>query len=143
MSVRKLDEAFPCIPITNKLNLFKWMHVPRDKLLSSLKKETMLCFNLYSLIFYTLLQNLDRYSRKRWTAMQIKEYKREMWMIHENVPGYLRKRIRQHEQYKWQNTRIVEEETLICNLPKYIRRDVKRDLCLALLTKVGIFHLYI
>ncbi|KAF3647596.1 putative cyclic nucleotide-gated ion channel 10 [Capsicum annuum] len=52
----------------------------------------------------------------------------------------LRKQIRRYEQYKWQETRGVEEENLIHNLPKDLRRDIKRHLCLALLMKVPMFE---
>lgn len=66
----------------------------------------------------------------------------EQWMSHRLLPGNLRERIRRYEQYKWQETRGVDEENLIRNLPKDLRRDIKRHLCLALLTRVG-FSLFI
>ncbi|KAL1295909.1 putative cyclic nucleotide-gated ion channel 13 isoform X2 [Arachis ipaensis] len=58
-------------------------------------------------------------------------------MSHRLLPDSLRQQIRQYEQYKWQETRGVDEDNLICNLPKDLRRDIKRHLCLALLMRVG------
>ncbi|XLU32292.1 hypothetical protein S245_068358 [Arachis hypogaea] len=57
-------------------------------------------------------------------------------MSHRLLPDSLRQQIRQYEQYKWQETRGVDEDNLICNLPKDLRRDIKRHLCLALLMRV-------
>lgn len=59
-------------------------------------------------------------------------------MSHRMLPDGLRERIRRHEQYKWQETRGVEEESLIHNLPKDLRRDTKRHLCLDLVMRVRI-----
>lgn len=61
----------------------------------------------------------------------------EQWMSHRLLPETLRERIRRYEQYKWQETRGVDEENLIYNLPKDLRRDIKRHLCLALLMRVS------
>ncbi|KAL7170111.1 hypothetical protein ACSBR2_035043 [Camellia fascicularis] len=61
-------------------------------------------------------------------------------MSHRLLPESLRERIRRYEQYKWQETRGVDEEYLIYNLPKDLRRDIKRHLCLALLMRVPMFE---
>jgi len=58
-------------------------------------------------------------------------------MSHRLLPDGLKKRIRRYEQYKWQETRGVDEENLLRNLPKDLRRDIKRHLCLALLKRVS------
>ena len=63
----------------------------------------------------------------------------EQWMSHRMLPDNLKERIRRHEQYKWQETRGVEERGLIRNLPKDLRRDINRHLCLDLIKKVGSF----
>ncbi|KAJ8440659.1 hypothetical protein Cgig2_031076 [Carnegiea gigantea] len=52
----------------------------------------------------------------------------------------LRKRIRRYEQYKWQKTKGVDEENVFHDLPKDLRRDIKRHLCLALLRRVPMFE---
>lgn len=64
----------------------------------------------------------------------------EQWMNHRLLPENLKDRIRRYEQYKWQETRGVDEENLLCNLPKDLRRDIKRHLCLALVMRVPIFE---
>ena len=63
----------------------------------------------------------------------------EQWMSHRLLPESLRERIRRYEQYKWQETRGVDEDNLIHDLPKDLRRDIKRHLCLALLMRVSFF----
>lgn len=63
----------------------------------------------------------------------------EQWMSHRMLPENLRERIRKYEQYKWQETRGVEEETLVSNLPKDLKRDIKRHVCLDLLKRVSAF----
>lgn len=70
--------------------------------------------------------------------MRVKRRDAEQWMSHRMLPDDLRKRIRKYEQYKWQETRGVEEETLLSSLPKDLRKDIKRHLCLNLLKRVSI-----
>ncbi|KAG0483731.1 hypothetical protein HPP92_011815 [Vanilla planifolia] len=48
-------------------------------------------------------------------------------------------RVRRYDQYKWLETRGVDEETLVQSLPKDLRRDIKRHLCLALVRRVPLF----
>lgn len=69
--------------------------------------------------------------------MRVKRRDAEQWMSHRLLPESLRDRIRRYEQYKWQETRGVDEENLLRNLPKDLRRDIKRHLCLALLMRVS------
>ncbi|GKV31308.1 hypothetical protein SLEP1_g40009 [Rubroshorea leprosula] len=76
----------------------------------------------------------------RLEEMRVKRRDAEQWMSHRLLPSDLRDRIRRYEQYKWQETRGVDEENLLCNLPKDLRRDIKRHLCLALLMRVPMFE---
>ena len=69
--------------------------------------------------------------------MRVKRRDAEQWMSHRLLPESLRERIRRYEQYKWQETRGVDEQNLIINLPKDLRRDIKRHLCLDLLMRVS------
>ena len=57
--------------------------------------------------------------------MRVRRTDAEQWMSHRMLPEKLRERIRRYEQYKWQETRGVEEEKLVHNLPKELRRDIK------------------
>jgi len=70
--------------------------------------------------------------------MRVKRRDAEQWMSHRLLPDGLRVRIRRYEQYKWQETRGVDEDNLVRNLPKDLRRDIKRHLCLALLMRVSV-----
>ncbi|PSS09909.1 Cyclic nucleotide-gated ion channel like [Actinidia chinensis var. chinensis] len=77
---------------------------------------------------------------KRVEEMRVKKWDAEQWMSHRMLPENLKERIRRYEQYKWQETRGVEEETLIRNFPKDIQRDIKRHLCWSLLKRVPTFE---
>lgn len=83
-----------------------------------------------------MLQKLLESLSVRVEEMRVKRGDTDHWMSHRMLPEELRVRIRRYEQYKWQENRGVDEDSLIRNLPKDLRRDIKRHLCLNLLTKV-------
>ncbi|KAE8703651.1 Cyclic nucleotide-gated ion channel 1 [Hibiscus syriacus] len=94
------------------------------------------------ILFALLIGNMQKYLQStgvRVEEMRVKRQDAEQWMSHRMLPENLRERIRRYEQYKWQETRGVEEETLIANLPRDLRRDIKRHLCLDLLKRVPMF----
>ncbi|KAH7841215.1 hypothetical protein Vadar_027174 [Vaccinium darrowii] len=94
-------------------------------------------------LFAFLIGNMQTYlqsTTQRLEEMRVKRQDAEQWMSHRSLPVNLRERIRRYEQYKWQETRGVDEENLIRNLPKDLRRDIKRHLCLGLLMKVPMFN---
>ncbi|CAH9070620.1 unnamed protein product [Cuscuta epithymum] len=94
-------------------------------------------------LFSFLIGNMQTYLQSttvRLEEMRVKRRDAEQWMAHRLLPENLRQRIRRYEQYKWQETRGVDEENLIRNLPKDLRRDIKRHLCLALLMRVPMFE---
>ncbi|KAI3869099.1 hypothetical protein MKX03_005041 [Papaver bracteatum] len=64
----------------------------------------------------------------------------EQWMSDRLFPEVMRERIRRYEQYKWKQTRGINEQNIIHRLPKDLRRDIKRHLCLSLLIRVPIFE---
>lgn len=68
--------------------------------------------------------------------MRVKRRDSEQWMHHRLLPQELRERVRRYDQYKWLETRGVDEESLVRSLPKDLRRDIKRHLCLALVRRV-------
>ncbi|CAH2057736.1 unnamed protein product [Thlaspi arvense] len=93
-------------------------------------------------LFALLIGNMQKYLQSttvRVEEMRVKRRDAEQWMSHRMLPDDLRKRIRKYEQYKWQETRGVEEEALLSSLPKDLRKDIKRHLCLNLLKKVPWF----
>lgn len=70
--------------------------------------------------------------------MRIKRRDSEQWMHHRLLPQELRERVRRYDQYKWLETRGVDEESLVQSLPKDLRRDIKRHLCIALVKRVRV-----
>ena len=80
----------------------------------------------------TYLQSLT----VRLEEMRIKRRDSEQWMHHRMLPQGLRERVRRYDQYKWLETRGVDEESLVQTLPKDLRRDIKRHLCLNLVRRV-------
>nr|POF23683.1 cyclic nucleotide-gated ion channel 1 [Quercus suber] len=100
--------------------------------------------SVFGLILFSLLiGNMQKYLQSttvRIEEMRVKRTDAERWMSHRMLPENLRERIRRYEQYKWQETRGVEEENLLHNLPKDLRRDIKHHLCLDLLKRVPMFE---
>ncbi|XP_008788856.1 cyclic nucleotide-gated ion channel 1 isoform X1 [Phoenix dactylifera] len=94
-------------------------------------------------LFALLIGNMQTYLQSttvRIEEMRVRRRDTEQWMSHRLLPETLRERIRRHEQYRWQETRGVDEENLLRNLPKDLRRDIKRHLCLSLLMRVPMFE---
>lgn len=95
------------------------------------------------ILFALLIGNMQTYlqsSTIRLEEMRIKRRDTEQWMHHRLLPENLQKCVRRYDQYKWLETRGVDEENLIQNLPKDLRRDIKRHLCLDLVRRVPLFE---
>ncbi|KAK2993858.1 hypothetical protein RJ640_003970 [Escallonia rubra] len=91
-------------------------------------------------LFSLLIGNMQKYLQSitvRIEEMRVKRRDAEQWMSHRMLPEDLREQVRRYEQYRWQETRGVEEESLIGNLPKDLRRNIKRHLCWGLLKRVS------
>ncbi|KAF9671145.1 hypothetical protein SADUNF_Sadunf12G0017100 [Salix dunnii] len=87
------------------------------------------------------MQTNFRSPTARMEKMRIKRRDTEQWMSHRLLPDNIRERIRRYEQYRWEETRGVdEEEMLVQNLPRDLRRDIKRHSCLDLLKRVPMFE---
>ncbi|KAI3458025.1 hypothetical protein Pfo_014688 [Paulownia fortunei] len=130
---------------------FWWGLQNLSSLGQNLKTSTFvweICFAVFIsisglVLFSFLIGNMQTYLQSttlRLEEMRVKRRDAEQWMSHRLLPDSLRERIRRYEQYKWQETRGVDEENLIRNLPKDLRRDIKRHLCLALLKRVPMFE---
>ncbi|KAG7994679.1 hypothetical protein I3843_01G070700 [Carya illinoinensis] len=95
-------------------------------------------------LFLLLIGNMQKYlqstTMRRVEEMTVRKTDAEQWMSRHELLNNLRERVRLYEQYKWLETRGVDEENLIRNLPKDLRRDIKRHLCLNLLKKVPMFE---
>ncbi|CAA2962512.1 probable cyclic nucleotide-gated ion channel 5, partial [Olea europaea subsp. europaea] len=90
------------------------------------------------ILFALLIGNMQTYLQSltiRLEEMRVKRRDSEQWMHHRLLPPDLRGRVRKYDQYKWLETRGVDEESLVQSLPKDLRRDIKRHLCLALVKR--------
>ncbi|KAL4626654.1 hypothetical protein ACB092_05G112800 [Castanea dentata] len=90
------------------------------------------------LLFALLIGNMQTYLQSltvRVEELRIKRRDSEQWMHHRLLPQDLRERVRRYDQYKWLETRGVDEESLVQSLPKDLRRDIKRHLCLNLVRR--------
>ncbi|RDX71095.1 putative cyclic nucleotide-gated ion channel 5, partial [Mucuna pruriens] len=95
------------------------------------------------ILFALLIGNMQTYLQSltiRLEEMRVKRRDSEQWMHHRLLPQELRERVRRYDQYKWLATRGVDEENLVQSLPKDLRRDIKRHLCLALVRRVPLFE---
>ncbi|KAF9667380.1 hypothetical protein SADUNF_Sadunf15G0017000 [Salix dunnii] len=108
--------------------------------LDALSPQMKCSFVCFTIVKDTLNQTYLQSTTTRLEEMRIKRRDAEQWMSHRLLPDNLRERIRRYEQYRWQETRGVDEEMLVHNLPKDLRRDIKRHLCLALLMRVPMFE---
>ncbi|CAL2246159.1 unnamed protein product [Prunus armeniaca] len=94
------------------------------------------------ILFALLIGNIQTYLQSltiRLEEMRIKKRDSEQWMHHRWLPQDLRERVRRYDQYKWLETRGVDEESIVRSLPKDLRRDIKRHLCLNLVRRVPLF----
>ncbi|KAJ0785311.1 putative cyclic nucleotide-binding domain, Ion transport domain, rmlC-like jelly roll [Helianthus annuus] len=94
------------------------------------------------ILFALLIGNMQTYLQSlsvRLEEMRIKRRDSEQWMHHRLLPQELKERVRRYDQYKWVETRGVDEESLVQSLPKDLRRDIKRHLCLNLVKRVPLF----
>ncbi|TVU49005.1 hypothetical protein EJB05_00295, partial [Eragrostis curvula] len=102
-----------------------------------------ICLAVFGLILMALLiGNMQTYLQSmtlRLEEMRLKRRDSEQWMRHRVLPDELRDRVWRHNQYKWLETRGVDEDTLVRSLPKDLRRDVKRHLCYRLVRRVPLF----
>uniref|UniRef100_A0ACD5Z6G7 Uncharacterized protein n=1 Tax=Avena sativa TaxID=4498 RepID=A0ACD5Z6G7_AVESA len=130
---------------------FWWGLQSLSSLGQNLKTSTYTWENLFAVfvsisglvLFALLIGNVQTYLQSasvRIEEMRVKRHDTEQWMAHRLLPENLKERILRHEQYRWQETRGVDEEGLLMNLPKDLRREIKRHLCLSLLMRVPMFE---
>ncbi|KAK7275359.1 hypothetical protein RIF29_16474 [Crotalaria pallida] len=86
------------------------------------------------------LQSTTLTTTVRDEEIRLKKMDKEHWMFRRLLPESLKERIRRYEHYKWQMNRGVDEEALIQELPKDIRRDIKLHLCINLVKRVPLFE---
>ncbi|GAA0167148.1 ligand-gated ion channel [Lithospermum erythrorhizon] len=94
-------------------------------------------------LFSLLIGNMQKYLQSitsKVEEMRVRKQDTEQWMSHHMLPEHLRGRVRRYEQYKWQETRGVDEESLMNNLPSDLRTDIKRHLFWDLVKRVPMFE---
>ncbi|KAK1417872.1 hypothetical protein QVD17_27006 [Tagetes erecta] len=93
-------------------------------------------------LFSHLIGNMQTYLKSitaRLEEWRIRRRDTESWMRHRQLPRKLQERVRKFLQYKWLATHGVDEECILRNLPKDLRRDIQRHLCLNLIRRVPFF----
>ncbi|KAJ6697687.1 CYCLIC NUCLEOTIDE-GATED ION CHANNEL 15-RELATED-RELATED [Salix purpurea] len=93
-------------------------------------------------LFAHLIGNVQTYMQSitvRLEEWRLKRRDTEEWMRHRQLLQSLRERVRRFVQYKWFATRGVDEESILHALPKDLRRDIQRHLCLDLVRRVPFF----
>ncbi|KAK9922959.1 hypothetical protein M0R45_031395 [Rubus argutus] len=118
----------------------EWDKIRVDVLNQSCSTEGIGTLGL--ILFALLIGNIQTYLQSltiRLEEMRIKRRDSEQWMHHRWLPQDLRERVRRYDQYKWLETRGVDEESIVQTLPKDLRRDIKRHLCLNLVRRVPLF----
>ncbi|XP_071741483.1 cyclic nucleotide-gated ion channel 1-like [Rutidosis leptorrhynchoides] len=97
---------------------------------------------LFALLISNMQKYLQSFSNLTLRVEEMKEKRREaeelMSLI--SLPEELRKRVRRHQQYKWKVTRGVELNPFVRDLPRDLRQDIKRHLCLSSLMRVPMFE---
>ncbi|CAI9109783.1 OLC1v1009680C5 [Oldenlandia corymbosa var. corymbosa] len=93
------------------------------------------------LLFTMLIGNIQVFLQavmQRRRNMQLRCRDIEWWMRRRQLPTYLKQRVRGHNQ-QWNCMAGQNEMEFIRDLPEGLRRDIKRYLCLDLITKVPLF----
>ncbi|XP_050387720.1 cyclic nucleotide-gated ion channel 1-like isoform X2 [Argentina anserina] len=91
------------------------------------------------ILFAFLIGNMQTFLQSktvRLEEMRLKGQEIELWMAFHSLPRKLKKRIWKFQKYKWQETRGVDVESFLHNLPRDIRRETKKHLCYGPLSKV-------
>ncbi|KAM0050418.1 putative IQ motif, EF-hand binding, cyclic nucleotide-binding domain, Ion transport [Helianthus debilis subsp. tardiflorus] len=96
---------------------------------------------LFALLIGNMQKYLQSFSNLTLRMEEMKEKRRaaEDLMSHISLPEALRQRVRRHKQYKWKITRGVELDSFVKDLPRDLRTDIKRHLCLPSLMRVPLF----
>lgn len=69
--------------------------------------------------------------------MRLKAQEIEQWTPFRKLSGKLQQQVKKYQRYVWREIKGVDVENLLNNLPKDLRRNIMRELCLDLLKKVS------
>lgn len=96
------------------------------------------------LLLLLVLGNLTIYLQSGTIKLEeIKSKAREIeqWGTFEILSQSLQQRVRNHQQYVWQEMRGIDVENLLNNLPINLNWEMKSELCLEVLKKVPLFQM--
>ncbi|KAH9646524.1 Cyclic nucleotide-gated ion channel 1 [Citrus sinensis] len=96
------------------------------------------------LLLLLVLGNLTIYLQSGTIKLEeIKSKAREIeqWRTFEMLSQSLQQRVRNHQQYVWQEMRGIDVENLLNNLPVNLNWEMKSELCLEVLKKVPMFQM--
>lgn len=69
--------------------------------------------------------------------MRLKLREIEQWMPYQKLSKDLQQEVRKHQQYIWRETKGVDVENFLNNLPKNLKRSINRELFLRFLLRVS------
>ncbi|KAL5749273.1 hypothetical protein ACOSP7_023876 [Xanthoceras sorbifolium] len=95
------------------------------------------------LLFIFLIGNMQIYLQSdtiRSEEMKLKVREIEQWMSFRKLSENLQRQVKKYQQHVWRETKGVDVENLLNNLPKELRRNIKSQLCLEILKKVPLFQ---
>ncbi|KAK0598195.1 hypothetical protein LWI29_032468 [Acer saccharum] len=72
--------------------------------------------------------------------MKLKVREIEHWATFKKLPMNLRQQVKKYQRHVWRETKGVDVQNLLNNLPSDLRKNIKRNLCLKLIKKVPIFE---
>ncbi|OMO99630.1 hypothetical protein CCACVL1_03699 [Corchorus capsularis] len=72
--------------------------------------------------------------------LRLKTQEIEQWKLFKQLPDVLQNKIKKYQKYKWQESRGVDVEKLLYNLPKDLRIEIKRHLFFDLVRRVPLFY---
>ena len=73
----------------------------------------------------------------KMAELRVKLQETGLWMSSHSFPRELKKRIWQYQKYKGRETKGIDVEDFLQNLPRDLKRDTKRHLCSGPLSKVS------
>ncbi|CAN1751227.1 Cyclic nucleotide-gated ion channel 1 [Linum perenne] len=111
--------------------------------INSLEICFALCIFIAGLLLFSqvigIIQTRMLTSTIRMEEMKMKWEDVEKWMSSHFIPRELQRRLRRHQEYRWRTDQGVDFNHVLDNVPKDLRRDVKRHLWLPLLMRVPLF----
>lgn len=81
------------------------------------------------------LQSVTKKSEK----VRLKEREIEQWMSSRQLSEKFQMEFKKYQPYKWQEIPRIDVASNLLNLPKDLKRNIKRELCLEQIKQVSSF----